>query len=239
MRTDGRANDQLRPVTLITDYTVFAEGAVLIEMGQTRVLCTATVEEAVPPWLKGQGSGWVTAEYAMLPRATETRTRRGQNARAEEIRRLIGRSLRASVDLAQLGERQIVVDCDVLQADGGTRTASITGGYVALAMALHRLVRRGLIAEQVFGAPVAAVSVGVVDGVPVLDLDYAEDQVAEVDCNAVMNALGRFVEIQGTTEKQPFARQTLNALLDLAEPGVGWLLEMQQHALDRWLEEEI
>ena len=231
MRADGRAADALRPAALTTDYTRYAEGAVLIEMGWTRVLCTATVEEAVPPWLKGQGGGWVTAEYAMLPRATETRTRRGTNARAEEIRRLIGRSLRASVDLAQLGERQIIIDCDVLQADGGTRTAAITGGYVALAMALRRLVDQGLVTNAVFGPAVAAVSAGVVEGVPLLDLDYAEDQAAEVDCNVVLNAQGQYVEIQATAEGRPFERRTLDALLDLAEPGIQALLAMQQRAL--------
>ncbi|GAB4441102.1 MAG: ribonuclease PH [Anaerolineae bacterium] len=238
MRPDGRAHDQLRPVTFTTDYTIYAEGAALIEMGRTRVLCTATVEEAVPPWLKGQGRGWVTAEYAMLPRATGTRIPRGRSARAEEIRRLIGRSLRASVDLAQLGERQIVIDCDVLQADGGTRTASVTGGYVALAMALHRLIGQGAVTEAVFGPSVAAVSVGLVDGVALLDLDYAEDQAADADCNLVINAHGEYVEVQGTAEGRPFARRTLSALLDLAEDGVGRLLEMQQAAIDRWRERQ-
>ena len=235
MRADGRAHHQLRPVTLTPGYTRYAEGSVLIEMGLTRVLCTATVDEAVPAWLKGRGSGWVTAEYAMLPRATETRTARGPNPRAEEIRRLIGRSLRASVDLAHLGERQIIIDCDVLQADGGTRTASITGGYVALAMALHTLIERGAVTAPVLRAPVAATSVGIVGGTTLLDLTYAEDAAAEVDCNIVLNAEGRYVEVQGAAEGQPFARGQLHAMLDLAEIGIRQLFDAQQRALDAWL----
>ncbi len=234
MRVDGRAFDELRTIKIITNYTRYAEGSALIEFGDTRVLCTATIEEIVPPWLKDKGQGWVTAEYAMLPRSTLIRTPReskGLSGRTQEIRRLIGRALRASVDLTRLGERNIIVDCDVIQADGGTRTASITGGYVALALAIRRLVQDGAIESGVFRPPVAAVSVGVVDGVPLLDLAYAEDSNAEVDFNVVLNAAGHFIEVQGTAEGEPFSRETLDQLLALAEKGIVQLLSAQAEVL--------
>ncbi|MGQ9491305.1 MAG: ribonuclease PH [Anaerolineae bacterium] len=237
MRTDGRRTDQLRPLKLELGYTRYAEGSVLISQGNTVVLCNATVDDRLPPWMLKEESerGWVTAEYAMLPRATHTRSQRETipQARTQEIRRLIGRSLRAAVDLDLLGKRQIIVDCDVLQADGGTRTASITGGYVALALALHRLIADGTVPPETLLAPVAAVSVGVVDGEPLLDLCYEEDLRAEVDMNIVMNAAGRYVEMQGTAERQPFDRATLNRLLDLAAGGIGDLLAAQREALVR------
>ena len=234
MRVDGRAFDELRPITITTNYTRYAEGSALIEFGDTRVLCTATVEETLPPWLKDKGQGWVTAEYAMLPRSTLTRTPReskGLSGRTQEIRRLIGRALRASVDLTRLGERNIIVDCDVIQADGGTRTASITGGYVALALAIRKLVQDGVIESGVFRPAVAAVSVGVVDGYPLLDLAYSEDSSAEVDFNVVLNAAGHFIEVQGTAEGEPFPRQTLDQLLALAEKGIAQLLNAQAEVL--------
>ncbi len=234
VRTDGRKPDELRPVSIETNATMHAEGAALIRMGNTVVLCTATVEEDVPAWLRGQGRGWVTAEYALLPRSTHTRTpreRRGARCRTQEIQRLIGRALRASVDLEALGERQIIIDADVLQADGGTRTAAITGGYVALALALRRLVEAGEVSARVFKPAVAAVSVGVVEGIPMLDLAYEEDVRAAVDMNIVMNAVGDFVEVQGTAEGEPFSRDTLNTLLDLAWKGIQELLRVQQDAV--------
>jgi ribonuclease PH len=235
MRSDGRRPDQLRAVHLEPGYTRYAEGSVLISQGQTVVLCTATVEERLPTWLQqsSAGHGWVTAEYGMLPRSTHIRTPRETTpqARTQEIRRLIGRSLRASVDLACLGPRQVIVDCDVLQADGGTRTAAITGGYVALALALRKLIAQGLVPAQVMLAPVAAVSVGVIAGEPILDLCYDEDARAEVDLNVVMNAEGRLVELQGTAERQPFGRDMLNRLLDLAALGISELLAAQRACL--------
>ena len=234
MRADGRAADALRPVKMTLGYVIHPEGSVLIEVGQTRVLCNATVDNWVPRWLVGTGRGWVTAEYAMLPRSTHTRTQRetkGLGGRTQEIRRLIGRSLRAVVDLERLGERQIIVDCDVLQADGGTRTASVTGGYVALVLALRGLIKAKLISPRTLRAAVAAVSVGVVDGQPVLDLCYKEDHRAEVDFNVVMTRRGEFVEVQGTAEGQPFDRQVMDSLLDMAAQGIGQLLEEQQAAL--------
>ncbi len=233
-RPDGRRPSDLRPVTIQVNPILHAEGSALIRMGDTVVLCTASVQEEVPKWLKGQGKGWVTAEYALLPRSTHERTpreRSGPRGRTQEIQRLIGRSLRAAVDLEALGERQIIVDADVLQADGGTRTAAITGGYVALAMALRRLVEAGEVSAKVFKPAVAAVSVGVVEGVPLLDLCYEEDLNASVDMNVVMNAVGDFVEIQGTAEGEPFSRETLNALLDLAWAGIQRLLKAQQEAI--------
>ena len=235
MRPDGRAFDELRPVKLTPHYSRYPEGSVLIEMGDTRVLCNVTVQEEAPPWLRGSpGRGWVTAEYAMLPRATPTRTPRetnGPNARSQEIRRLIGRALRASVDLGRLGERTFTVDCDVLQADGGTRTAAVTGAYVALALALRPLVARGLVDPAARLSPVAAVSVGVVDGESRLDLAYAEDSRAEVDFNVVMNARGEYVEVQGTAEGRPCPRGTLDRLLALAEHGIAQLLTLQAETL--------
>ena len=237
-RSFDRAPAQLRPVRFHRRYTRHAEGSVLVEVGHTQVLCTASVEETVPAFLRGKAQGWITAEYGMLPRATHTRTAREaargkQSGRTQEIQRLIGRSLRAGADLKALGERTITIDCDVLQADGGTRTASITGGFVALAEACEQLVRRGLIAASPLHGQVAAVSVGIVGGVPVLDLDYAEDSQAETDMNVVMNNGGAFVEIQGTAEGHAFRRHELDALLNLAAHGIGELFALQTQALER------
>jgi ribonuclease PH len=235
-RPSGRAPDELRPVTLERRHAKHAEGSVLIACGDTQVLCTASVDDSVPPFLRGRGQGWITAEYGMLPRATHTRTAREaargkQSGRTQEIQRLIGRSLRAVANLKALGERTITVDCDVLQADGGTRTASITGGFVALAQACAHLERRRLIALSPLHGQVAAVSVGIVGGVPVLDLDYAEDSQAETDMNVVMNNGGAFVEVQGTAEGHAFRRHELDALLNLAAAGIGQLFAVQAAAL--------
>ena len=236
MRPDGRQPDELRPFSLTPHAAPYAEGSLLITLGNTRVLCAATVEESVPRWMEHeeQEGGWITAEYAMLPRATQTRTPRTnwQSSRSQEIRRLIGRSLRAAFDLRLLGRRTVTVDADVLQADGGTRTAAITGGYVAVALALRPLIAAGEIPAAVFRFPVAAVSVGVVDGVPVLDLCYAEDARAEVDMNVVMDAQGRLVEVQGTAEGAPFSRATHDRLLDLAWAGIQRLLAAQRQVLE-------
>jgi ribonuclease PH len=236
MRPSGRAPDHLREVRFSRGYTRHAEGSVLVEFGQTRVLCTASVESGVPPFLRNSGRGWVTAEYGMLPRATHTRSQREaakgkQTDRTQEIQRLIGRSLRACVDLAALGERTITIDCDVLQADGGTRTAAITGGYVALADAIRQLQRRRELKNTPLHGQIAAISVGVFRGVPVLDLDYAEDSEAETDMNVVMNSGGGFIEVQGTAEGHAFRRTELDALLDLATAGISHLHAMQQAAL--------
>ena len=235
-RPSRRRPDELRPVRLQRHYTKHAEGSVLVEFGDTRVLCTASVEERVPAFLRDSGRGWVTAEYGMLPRATNTRTDREaargkQSGRTQEIQRLIGRSLRAVADLKALGDRTVTIDCDVLQADGGTRTASVTGGFVALAEACEQLVQRRLIAASPLHGQVAAVSVGIVAGVPVLDLDYAEDSQAETDMNVVMNNGGAFVEIQGTAEGHAFRRHELDALLNLAAHGIGELFALQAQAL--------
>ncbi len=235
-RPSGRAADELRAVRLTRGATKHAEGSALVEFGDTHVLCTASIEDFVPAFLRGKGKGWVTAEYGMLPRSTHTRSAREaargkQSGRTQEIQRLIGRSLRAVVDLQALGERSITIDCDVLQADGGTRTAAITGGYVALAEACERLVRRGTLASSPIHGQVAAVSVGIFDGVPVLDLDYAEDSEAETDMNVVMNNGGGFVEVQGTAEGHAFRRHELDALLDLAATGLGKLFALQARAL--------
>jgi ribonuclease PH len=235
-RPSGRTPDQLRPVRFMRRFGKHAEGSVLVEFGDTHVLCTATVEESVPPFLRGKGQGWVTAEYGMLPRATHTRTAREaargkQSGRTQEIQRLIGRSLRAVIDLKALGERTVTLDCDVLQADGGTRTASITGGYVALAEACERLVQRRSIAASPIHGQIAAVSVGICGGIPVLDLDYAEDSQAETDMNVVMNNGGAFVEIQGTAEGHAFRRHELDALLNLAASGIAELFALQAQAL--------
>ena len=236
MRTDGRRTDQLRPVKLEIGYTRWAEGSVLVTQGDTVVLCNATVDEQLPPWMMRarEDRGWVTGEYAMLPRSTHTRTQRETTpqARTQEIRRLIGRSLRTAVRLELLGRRQIIVDCDVLQADGGTRTAAVTGGYVALVLAARKLIAAGVIPPEALLAPVAAVSVGVVDGEPLLDLCYAEDVHADMDMNVVMNRDGRFIEVQGTAERQPFDRTMLSRLLDLAAGGIGELLRLQGRALE-------
>jgi ribonuclease PH len=236
MRTDGRQVDDLRPTSFVRDYTEAPLGSTLVTAGRTRVLCTASVEDRVPGWLRGGGTGWVTAEYSMLPGSTVERTPREaargrQSGRTQEIQRLIGRSLRAVCDLAALGEIQVVVDCDVLQADGGTRTAAICGSYVALHDALNRLVQQGRLPAHPLGEACAAVSVGVVDASCVLDLDYGEDLAAEVDMNVVMTSSGRFVEIQGTAEGLPFTKTELAELLSLAEHGIASLLELQAAAL--------
>jgi ribonuclease PH len=236
LRSGGRRADQLRPISITRRFTKHAEGSVLIEAGETRVLCTASVEEGVPGFLKGKGSGWLTAEYGMLPRSTNTRTRREaaegrQSGRTLEIQRLIGRSLRAVTDLEALGERTIRVDCDVLQADGGTRCASITGAFVALADAVAWCRERGMIAGKPIADFVAAVSVGVVGGVPMLDLDYAEDASCDTDMNVVMTGRGGFVELQGTAEGAPFSRAEMEALVALGERGIRKLVVAQKAAL--------
>jgi ribonuclease PH len=235
-RRDGRAIDQLRPVSFERDYTVMAPGSVLVTFGQTKVLCTASVEERVPGWMRGTGKGWVTAEYSMLPGSTPERASREaakgkQSGRTQEIQRLIARSLRAVCDLVALGEVQITVDCDALQADGGTRTASICGAYVALHDACTRLVGAGTISTHPLTDSVAAVSVGIIDGVPMLDLPYAEDSRAEVDMNVVMTGAGRFVEVQGTAEGLAFTRSELDTLLGLAEAGIKELTALQAAVL--------
>ncbi len=226
----------IRPIRFTRSYTKFAEGSVLISMGDTRVLCTASVSEDVPVFLKGKGKGWITAEYSMLPRSTSVRTSRDSvkgkiNGRAHEIQRLIGRSLRAILNPEILGERQIILDCDVLQADGGTRTASINGAYVALSDALQKLRRKGIISLNPLKEPVAAISVGIVSGKPVLDLCYEQDSISDVDFNVVMTRSGRFVEIQGTAEKEPFSRKQLDILLDLAKMGIHQVIAAQTKAL--------
>ncbi len=233
-RIDGRVADALRPLHLELDWTPVAEGACLVTAGDTRILCTASVQEDLPRWRRGAGAGWVTAEYAMLPRATGTRTDRergGARGRTQEIQRLIGRALRSVIDLEALGPRTIIVDCDVLQADGGTRTAAITGGWVALFLACDRLVREGLLESHPLTGGVAAVSVGIVDGAPLLDLAYEEDVRAQVDMNVVATHDGRLVEVQGTAEGDPFARSDLDALLDLALAGIARLARIQREAL--------
>nr|WP_298722480.1 ribonuclease PH [uncultured Steroidobacter sp.] len=236
-RPSGRAPDELRPIRITRRFTRHAEGSVLIEFGDTRVLCTASVEESVPSFLRNSGKGWVTAEYGMLPRATHTRNKREaasgkQGGRTLEIQRLIGRALRAVIDLKALGERTITVDCDVLQADGGTRTASITGGYVAMVDAVNSLLRKGALRDSPIHGQVAAVSVGIWSGQPVLDLDYAEDSEAETDMNIVMNNGGGFIEVQGTAEGHAFRRNELDELLNLAANGCGQLLARQLEALN-------
>ena len=235
-RPSGRAPDELRPVRITRRFTRHAEGSVLVEFGDTRVLCTASVEEGVPAFLRNTGRGWVTAEYGMLPRSTHTRSKREaasgkQGGRTLEIQRLIGRALRAVVDLKALGERTVTIDCDVLQADGGTRTASITGAYVALVDAVDSLVRKGALRESPIHGQVAAVSVGIWSGAPVLDLDYAEDSDAETDMNVVMNNGGGFIEVQGTAEGHALRRHELDELLNLAANGIGQLLARQLEAL--------
>ena len=236
MRPSGRAPDQLRTVRFTRRYTRHAEGSVLVEFGDTKVLCTASVENGVPGFLRNSGQGWITAEYGMLPRSTHTRgareaARGKQSGRTQEIQRLIGRSLRSVVDMKALGECTVTIDCDVLQADGGTRTAAITGGFVALADALATLVKRRDLAASPLHGQVAAVSVGICGGLPVLDLDYKEDSEAETDMNVVMNGGGGFVEVQGTAEGHAFRRHELDQLLNLAATGIGELLALQQQAL--------
>jgi len=235
-RSDSRAPDQLRPVNISPDYVSTAEGSVLIEVGNTRVICTASVEETVPIFLRNSGKGWVTAEYGMLPRATLTRTARESargrvGGRTHEIQRLIGRSLRAVTDLQKLGERSVLLDCDVIQADGGTRTASITGAFVALALALQKLVQAGTLPSLPLRESVAAVSVGIVDGHPLLDLSYEEDSRADVDMNIVMTAANKFVEVQATAEHQVFTDDQVQAMIELARHGLKTLLEKQQSVL--------
>ncbi len=236
MRHDGRANDALRPITFVRDFTRQPAGSVLVEFGETRVMCTASIDEDVPRWMRGRGSGWVTAEYSMLPGASAERIRREaargkQSGRTQEIQRLIGRSLRAVCDMQALGERQVIVDCDVLQADGGTRTASICGGYVALHDALERLVLADALAANPLTTECAAISVGIVDGEPMLDLAYVEDANAEVDMNVVRTGDGNFVEVQGTAEGATFGRDDLDALLALAEAGIDRIVAQQRQAL--------
>jgi ribonuclease PH len=235
-RRDGRAAEDLRTIAFTRDFTEFAAGSVLVEFGRTRVLCTASAETRVPPWLRGSGKGWVTAEYSMLPGSSAERVDREaakgkQSGRTQEIQRLIGRSLRAVTDLSTMGEVQITVDCDVLQADGGTRTASITGGYLALHDACTRLIGAGVLTGHPVGDSCAAVSVGVIDSVACLDLDYSEDANAQVDMNVVMTGAGRYVEVQGTAEGFPFSRGELDELLSLAEKGIGELFSLQRELL--------
>lgn len=232
-RTDGRAHDQLRPVQITPGFLSYAEGSVLIEMGGTRVVCSASLEERVPPFLRNSGQGWLTAEYAMLPRSTQTRTAReigrgGPSGRTHEIQRLIGRSLRAVADMKVLGERTLTIDCDVLQADGGTRTAAITGAYVAFALASNQLLKIGKINRPLTTRQVAAVSVGIVGNTPLLDLKYDEDSRAEVDMNVVCTCDGRFIELQGTAEREPFSREQMDQLLELATRGINELVGIQK-----------
>lgn len=234
-RIDNRANKQLRPVKFTPHFTDYAEGSVLVEIGQTRVLCNVSVEDSLPVWREESGGGWLTAEYAMLPRATHqriSRSRGSESARSREISRLIGRALRASVDVNKLGPRTVIVDCDVLQADGGTRTASITGGYVAVALALQKLIELDQLPVDALITPVAAISVGLVKQELLLDLCYEEDSIAEVDFNVVMTGTGKFVEIQGTAERAPFDQAALLALIDLARQGIEQLLTQQATLLD-------
>jgi len=236
-RADGRAPDQLRPLSFELGYLPFADGSVLITLGATRVICAATVEERVPPWMRGRGTGWVTAEYAMLPQATPERNQREAakgrlGGRTHEIQRLIGRALRSVVDMGKLGERSVLVDCDVIGADGGTRTASITGAWVALSLALRKHFDREKKAQWPLVGQIAAVSVGIVDGMPVLDLPYGEDSRAEVDMNLAMTDAGGFVEVQGTAEREPFTRAQLDVLLELGAGGIGQLFAAQLAALE-------
>ena len=238
MRPSGREASQLRALRFIPDYTTHAEGSVMAEFGETRVLCTASVEDRVPGWMRNTGRGWVTAEYGMLPRSTHTRSGREaargkQGGRTLEIQRLIGRSLRAVTDLEALGERSITLDCDVIQADGGTRTASITGAYIALAIAMHRLHKKGALKKNPLHGQVAAISVGIYRGTPVLDLDYAEDSEAETDMNIVMNDAGRFIEVQGTAEGHAFTDDEFTAMIGLARAGIADIIEAQNEAIAR------
>jgi ribonuclease PH len=234
-RPDGRAVDQIRNTKITPNISPYAEGSALVEVGGTKVICTATVEERVPMFLRNKGVGWVTAEYAMLPRATNTRTQRetqrGPSGRTQEIQRLIGRSLRAIVDTKLLGERQIFIDCDVIQADGGTRCASITGAYVALALACRKLVKNSVVKTSPLLSEVAAVSVGILEGTSIVDLAYAEDSTAEVDMNIVCTGAGKFIEIQGTAEREPFSREQMDEMLVLAEKGINELFTIQRNAL--------
>jgi ribonuclease PH len=234
IRSDNRTHDQIRNTKITPNISPYAEGSALIEVGGTKVICTASVEDRVPLFIRNKGLGWVTAEYAMLPRATNTRTARESqrpSGRTAEIQRLIGRSLRAVVDTKLLGERQIYLDCDVIQADGGTRCASITGAYVALALACRKLVKQGTIKTSPILSEVAAVSVGIIEGTPILDLAYEEDSAADVDMNIVCTGLGKFIELQGTAEREPFSREQMDEMLVLADLGVRQLFEIQRNAL--------
>ncbi len=238
MRSENRASNQLRSVRITPGFIGQAEGSVLIEVGKTRVICTASVEETVPLFLKGQNKGWITSEYSMIPRATNTRTAREstvgkKSGRTQEIQRLIGRALRASIDLEKLGERQIWIDCDVIEADGGTRTASITGAFVAMSLAIEKLMDSKKIMQNPIRSHVAAVSVGIIKGVPMLDLDYSEDSSADVDFNVVMTDRDEFVELQGTAERFPFSTSALNQLIELARFGIGQLIELQRKTLQK------
>ena len=236
MRPSGRAPNQMRPISFTSNYTMHAEGSVLVAFGNTKVICTASVENRQPRWLRDEDQGWVTAEYGMLPRSTHSRmgreaARGGQGGRTMEIQRLIGRALRASVDLKKLGPRTVTLDCDVIQADGGTRTAAISGAFVALSQALRKLRREGLLDDDVIAGNVASVSVGVYDGTPVLDLDYAEDSGAETDMNVVMDSHGRFIEIQGTAEGVPFSEEEMGSMLALAKAGVAQIITAQNETI--------
>ena len=238
VRTDGRAHNELRPVQITPGFLSYAEGSVLIEMGSTRVVCSASLEDRVPPFLRNSGQGWLTAEYAMLPRSTQTRSSReigrgGPSGRTHEIQRLIGRSLRAVADMKALGERTLTIDCDVLQADGGTRTAAITGAYVAFALASNRLLKLGKITRPLTNNQVAAVSVGIVGNMPLLDLKYDEDSRAEVDMNVVCTSDGRFIELQGTAEREPFSRSQMDELLALATQGIEVLVGLQKSVISQ------
>jgi ribonuclease PH len=235
-RTDGRAANELRPVKMTPGFLAYAEGSVLIEMGHTRVICSASLEDRVPPFLRNTGQGWLTAEYSMLPRSTQTRTPRetgrgGPSGRTHEIQRLIGRSLRAVADMKALGERTLTIDCDVLQADGGTRTAAITGAYVAFALANNKLLKAGKISRTLTTNQVAAISVGIVDNTPLLDLKYDEDSRAEVDMNVVCTSDGRFIELQGTAEREPFSRAQMDEILALASVGINQLVDLQKKVI--------
>jgi ribonuclease PH len=234
-RPDGRAPDELRPIELIPNFMTYAEGSALIKAGNTWVVCAASVEEKVPPFLEGKNRGWVTAEYGMLPRSTHTRSGRNTGGRGTEIQRLVGRALRAAIDTKKLGPRQITLDCDVLQADGGTRTASITGGYVALAIAVARLREKGLVKDDPMREPLAAISVGIVDGEARLDLPYVEDSAADVDMNVVMTESGNLIEVQGTAEGEPFPRADLDRMIDLAHKGIRELAVLQRAAIAKGL----
>ncbi len=234
-RLDKRGLDQIRSTKITPNINPYAEGSALIEVGGTKVICTASVEDRVPIFLRNKGTGWVTAEYAMLPRATNTRTQREiqrPSGRTQEIQRLIGRSLRAIVDTKLLGERQIIVDCDVIQADGGTRCASITGAYVAMALACRRLVKQGSIKTSPILSEVAAISVGIIEATPIVDLAYAEDSTADVDMNIVCTGAGKFIEIQGTAEREPFTRDQMDEMMALAEKGISQLFQIQRYALN-------
>jgi ribonuclease PH len=236
-RIDGREADELRPVTIVPDYIAYPEGSVLITMGATKVLCNVTIEDGIPAWMRAQGvsGGWVTGEYALLPRSTQRRTPRETlklGGRTQEIRRFIGRSLRAAVDLERLGTRTCIIDCDVLQADGGTRTAAVTGGYIALAKAINKMIHEEKMPADILKGSVAAVSVGVVNQVPMLDLNYSEDSTADVDINVVMTAAGEFIELQGTAEGAPFSRGMLDRLLELASNGISELITVQEQVLN-------